>query len=235
MDDRCLALMRELLVLADSLRPDSGIIDVLDRLVEVTTAFTPAVEAGVVLADAAGNLHVVASTSERTTDVEEEQLGAKSGPCLDCFRSGEPVNVPVVAAERGRWPEFVDLALERGFVSAHAVPLAAGGRVLGSMNFFADDAGELSDDDLELVSGLAAIAAVNVAQREATIQHLGTNAQLQHALTSRILIEQAKGVIAYRDNIGVDAAFQKLRRYARNNGFRLIDVASDVVERQKVL
>ena len=218
-------------VLADSLRPDYGIVDILDRLVAACVDTTPGIAGGVVVADGSGILHVAASSSERTTDVEEAQLGAAAGPCLDCFASGQLVAVDHLPAAADKWPQFVDLALREGFGSAYAVPLKAAGTTLGSVNLFVGHEGGMQQDDLDLAGALTEVAAINIIQRERAAGHVATAEQLQRALDSRVIIEQAKGVIAQQRGIGIDAAFGLLRGHARNHGLRIHDVAWIVVER----
>ena len=224
-------LAQAFVALADSLRQDFGIIDTMDILVAASTDFTSATAAGVVLAGASDDLHVVASTSERTTDVEEAQLGASAGPCYDCFHTGELVEVPTIAAEAERWPDFCRVALESGFTAAHAIPLRANKIVLGSINLFSVEPGGLGTRDTGVVRALADVAAISIIQRDAVVRHIDTAAQLQRALDSRVLIEQAKGVLAQKHGIAVDEAFRRLRTHARNTGTRLHDTAREVVER----
>lgn len=134
--------------LSDSLREGYDVVDTMDALVEAATSFTSPTEAGIVLGDRNGGLHVVASTSERTTQIEEEQLGIDEGSCWVAFRSGEVCEVADIAASTGRWPRFAKAARQRGFRAVHAVPLRLRDQVLGSLNLFSEDAVSLSDADV---------------------------------------------------------------------------------------
>ena len=163
-------------------------------------------------------------------DAEEAQLGVSAGPCFDAVRAGAIVDVPDIAAEAYRWPDFARLAHDRGLLAAHAIPLRSGTTNLGSLNLFADTVGGLNSRETAVVQAMADVASISILQRDAIVQHAGTNAQLQRALDSRILIEQAKGVLAQRHGIAVDDAFRRLRSHARNEGLRLQDIARDVVE-----
>jgi GAF domain-containing protein len=214
--------------LADSLRPEWDVIDVMDRLVHAATSFTSAVDAGIVLADPSGVLHVLASTSERTTEVEEDQLGIQEGPCLEAFHSGEPVELADLTTA-DRWPAFTRIALDRGFRSVHATPLRLRERTLGAVNLFSDRPGPLSDRETSIVQALTDIATIGLVHSETLKGQADLTARLQHALDSRVLIEQAKGVLAERHALSIDVAFTLLRKHARRTGTRLHDVAHRVV------
>ena len=214
--------------LADNLQA-SDIIDVLDRLVEASTDFTTASEGGIVLADGDGVLHVMASTSERTADVEEAQLGTSEGPCLDCVRTGEPVEIPDLAAKISEWPKFSRIAEDRGFRAVHATPMRLRNQTLGSLCLFSTQAGPLSDRDAALVQTLADAATLSLVQQQAITDSRTLSDQLQHALESRIIIEQAKGAVAQRLGISIDDAFKLLRRQARTSQQRLRDVAAQAL------
>lgn len=218
--------------LADSLKQGHDIVDTMDYLVEVSTEFTSAIEAGIVLADGSGILHVVASTSERTTDVEEEQLGTTEGPCWEAFRQGHLVEIPDISNTSGDWPRFAAASKSRGFHAAHAVPLRLRDQNLGSLNLFSDQPGALSDADAALAQALADVATIGIIQQQTIAQGVTLSQQLQSALESRIVIEQAKGFIAQRNGLPLDGAFAVLRGYARRTNSRLHDVATQVTSNQ---
>lgn len=188
-------LSQVFVVLADSLKAGHDVVDTMDVLVEASTTFTSAVEGGIVLADPNGVLHIVASTSERTSDVEEAQLGSTEGPCWEAFRSGDALEIVDIATTRDQWPHFAASAGERGFKAAHAVPLRLRTQILGSMNLFSDQVGPLSDADAALVQALADVATIEIVQQQSIQNSLDLAEQLQHALESRIVIEQAKGFL----------------------------------------
>jgi GAF domain-containing protein len=215
--------------LADSLKSGHDILDTMHLLVESSTIYTSAVEAGIMLADADGVLHVVASSSERAADVEEAQLGLEQGPCVEAFHTGQAVEVPDIAASRSRWPDFADLAAARGFRAAHAVPLRLRNHSLGGMNLFAAVPGPLSDRDASLVETMAQMASISVMHHQIANEQETVVDELQRALDARVLIEQAKGVIAHRHDVGVDEAFLLLRDHARASGAALRQVAQQVV------
>lgn len=218
--------------LADALDPSYDVIDTMDALVQAATHYTSAIEAGIVLADAAGNLHVVGSTSERASDIEEAELGTDEGPCLDSFRTGQIIETPDMSANRDRWPEFVPVAEQRGFLAGYAVPLTLRGHHVGALNLFFDRVDAVSDRDAAVAQALAAFATIGIVQRRALQDHVDRTAQLQHVLDSRIVIEQAKGALSAQRNVSIDEAFSILRRHARAAGTRLHDIAEQVVTRR---
>jgi transcriptional regulator with GAF, ATPase, and Fis domain len=214
--------------LADSLREEHDVIDTMDYLVEASTKFTSASEAGIVLADTKGTLHVVASTSERAADVEEEQLGAHEGPCWEAFRTGVLVEVPAIPATADRWPRFAHATQTRGFEAAHAIPLRLRNQTLGSLNLFSTRIGRLTDADASLAQAFADVATIGIIQLSTIQEGADLNKQLQSALATRIIIEQAKGIISTQHDVPIDTAFAVLRTYARRTGTHLHDVATQV-------
>ena len=216
-------------VLADSLNSAHGIVDTMHTLIDAATGFTAAVDAGIVLVDRTGELHVVASTSERAADVEEEQLGTRTGPCFEAFRTGERVEVPDLHEAAERWPDFVAVARAREFRSALALPLRLRDATLGSMNVFSDRVGVFDDADVALLQALADVATIGIVQQQTLHQQTELALQLEHALTSRIVIEQAKGFLAQAHGIPIDDAFGLLRDFARRNRARLADIAEAVI------
>lgn len=215
--------------LADTLVSDYDIADLLYRLVDHSVRLLDATEAGLLLSDQRGSLHVMASSDEKTKLLELFQLQADEGPCLDCYRSGEAVAVADLAANLTRWPRFAPVALAEGYTAVHAFPLRLRKMTIGALNLFSDHPGDLPDDDRYVAQALADIATIAILQERA-IQHNETLvAQLEGALASRVVIEQAKGVLAEHGGLDMDQAFQALRDLARNSNRRLADVAHDVV------
>lgn len=221
--------------LADALDPSYDVVDTMDLVVDTATRFTPAVDAGIVLADAKETLHVVGSTSERASDVEEAELGTEQGPCFDSFRWGRVVETRDLMATTKRWPEFAAVALRRGFRSGYAVPLTLRGQRLGALNLFFDRVGALTDQDAAVAQALSEFATIGLVQHRTLREQADRTAQLQHALDSRIVIEQAKGALAFQRSVSIDDAFKLLRQHTRNAGVRLHDVAHQIVQRQLTL
>lgn len=194
------------------------------RLLDVTSA-------GLLLADDRGVLHVMAASSERTRELEAFQVQRADGPCRDSFLSGEPVAVPDLQAATDRWPLFVPAARAAGFASVHALPMRLQDLTLGTLGLFGTSVGALNDADLRLGQALADVASVALVQDRAVTDREAVNAQLQTALTSRVVLEQAKGLLAQQGDLDMVGAFQVLRRYARDHNLRLTDVAQAVVSR----
>lgn len=216
--------------LADTLVADFDVIDFLHLLTERSVELLQADAAGLILVDSQDQLHVLASTTDQARVLELFELQASEGPCLDCYVTGQPVVNIDLAEVEARWPRFQAATTAAGFRSVHALPLRLRGQVLGAMNLFCQNESSLSDDDLAVGQALSDVATIGLLQ-ERTVRHGEIVAeQLQGALNSRILIEQAKGVLAERAGIGVDAAFAVLRAYARQNGRKLSAVAAAVID-----
>jgi hypothetical protein len=235
LDDADVPLSDVLVAMADSLKPGYDIVDTLDLLVEAATAFTGAVEAGVLLIGSDARLHVGASSAERASDVEEAQMGVDSGPCIDAIETGLPVEVADIDAEAWKWPEFAATARARGFRAVHAIPLQLRSQTLGGLNMFSDVPEALGDRDFAVASALAQIATISIVQHRSSSGQDATIAQLQRALDSRVVIEQAKGVISQQRGVPMDEAFSLLRTHSRRQQAGLKDIAAKIVERQLVL
>jgi len=185
--------------------------------------------AGLLLADENGHLQVLAASTEQTRVLELLQVQNQEGPCLDCFRTGQPVSeVNFETAER--WPQFQSDALAAGFMSVQAVPMQLNDNTIGTLNLFRTTVGRLPDADLDAVQALADVASISILQTEAVREAELVASQLQGALNSRIVIEQAKGIIAEQVDVDVDTAFGLVRSYARNNNLQLTEVARLVTE-----
>jgi transcriptional regulator with GAF, ATPase, and Fis domain len=216
--------------LADTLVDDYDVIDVLDRLAGYSVQLLAAESVGILLADAQATLRVVASTNEQTEWMELLQLQADEGPCVECYRSGAPVSVTDLTGAATRWPRFIAALARRGtYGSVHALPLRLRGHAIGTLNLFHHQTGALPEADLALGQALADVATIGILSERAIHRGEVLSEQLQIALNSRIVIEQAKGVLAQRGELGMDAAFDRLRRYARHHNLRLSEVASQVV------
>ena len=228
---RELVLSRAFVGLADTLVDDYDVIDLLDRLVGYSVELLAADAAGLLLADSQRTLRVVASSHEDAEVMELLQLQADQGPCVECFRTGAPVSVPDLVDAAGRWPVFVAAVAERGaYRSVHALPLRLRGEAIGALNLFHHQPGALPDADLAVGQALADVATIGILQERAIHRSDVLTEQLQAALNSRVIIEQAKGVLAHRGSLSMDAAFDRLRRYARTHNARLSEVARQVIE-----
>lgn len=225
-------VIQAFVALSQELADGYDMVDLLSGLTTHCVRLLDVASAGLLLADPRGVLHVVAASSERTRNLELYQLQRDQGPCRDCFQAGTPVNVPDLAAELDRWPQFVPAARASGFAAVHALPMRLRNTVLGTLGLFGDRAGALADDDLVLGQALAHVASVAIVNDAAAADRTALNTQLQRALDSRIILEQAKGLLAQIGGFDMDDAFRVLRRYARDHGYKLSDVASQIVARR---
>jgi len=216
---------------ADTLTADYDVVDLLHTLVTECTEILDAQAGGLMLADSTGQLQVVASTSERADLVEVMQLAAGAGPCVDCFTSGKTVSVPDIQESKEIWPDFSVAALEQGFLSVHATPMRLRGDIIGTMNLFGTSIGNLTKRDAAVAQALADVATISILQERIAAQSQVVTEQLQRALDSRVLIEQAKGVLSQSGGLSMDAAFLVLRAHARNNNLTLRSVAEGVANR----
>jgi len=228
-------LLETFVTLADTLVADYDVVDLLCTLVDKCASLLDAAAAGIILSAGNGELEVVASTNERSRLVEILQLRAGSGPCVESFTTGRAVAVPDIDAVGEKWPRFRAGALQQGFASMHAVPLRLRATTIGSLNLFWNRTGGLSEADTQTVQALADVATIGILQERAIRESDVVRRQLQHALNSRILIEQAKGVLAYTHDIHMGDAFALIREYARNQSMPLADVAEQIVRRKLAL
>ena len=216
---------------ASGLVKGGDVVDLLATLTSDCARLLDVASAGLLLADGRGVLHVMAASSERTHELEVFQVQRADGPCRDTYLSGEPVSAPDLQAESERWPLFVPAARQAGFASVHALPLRLGEVTLGALNLFGTTVGALNEQDLSLGQALADVATVALVQDRAVTDRDSLNVQLQTALSSRVVLEQAKGLLAQQGDLDMSEAFRFLRRYARDHNQRLTDVARAVVSR----
>lgn len=217
--------------LADTLVDDYDVLGFLDLLAHRVVELLDVDACGVVLADHRGTLNLVAASSEETRMLELSQLQNSEGPGLDAFRAGLPVTFDDLAAGGDeRWPRFAPAARSAGFAAVHALPMRLREMVVGAMNMFGRAPGSLAGESLALGQALADVATIGILHERGARHHEVVAGQLQSALDSRILVEQAKGVLAERLSVSVDDAFALLRGHARSTNSKLRDVAADVVD-----
>jgi signal transduction protein with GAF and PtsI domain len=212
---------------ADKLVGDFDVLDVTIQLTEDCARVLDIAAAGLLLTDAAGVLHVVATTSEQARSLEVFQIQRDEGPCLDCFHGGEPVSVPSLQADADRWPRFVPAAAEQGFRSVHAIPLRLRRQMLGALGLFGNTEGALSDADLALARAFADVSAIALAQHQTSDE--GLLPTLQSTVASRGILEMAKGVVADTHQVSLAEASVRLRRYAADQHLPLTALARAVV------
>ena len=221
---------------ADTLVDEFDLLEFLHMLTDRTADLVGAAAVGLVLADQDGRLEFMAGSNEEAKVLELFQLQTHEGPCLEAFRTGQPVINVNLRAAGPRWPRFAPHAAATGFQSVHAFPMRLRSQTIGALNVFGDTKGRDFDEaDVPVVQALADVAAIAILQERAIHRGEVLTEQLQGALNSRIVIEQAKGAVAQAQHISVDEAFTRIRRYARGNNKKLTDVAHGIVAGRRPL
>ncbi|MEU3269752.1 GAF and ANTAR domain-containing protein [Saccharomonospora sp. NPDC006951] len=223
---------RELLLafvdIADTLVDDYDVIEVLHRLADYCVSLLGASGASLLLSNQQGGLHVMASSPDHASPLEVQ---TDQGPSLDAYRTGQLVQIDDLTAAATRWPEFATAALAEGFHTVQAVPLQLRGQIIGALNLFGRETG-LGQRNLRVARALADTATIGILQERAIRRGEVLTEQLQRALNSRVIIEQAKGVLSHAAGIPMDQAFQHLRTYCRSHNRRISDVADAIVRGQ---
>jgi GAF domain-containing protein len=214
---------------ADTLVDEFDLIEFLQMVTARTSELVGAAAAGLLLADHEGRLQFMAASDEQAELLELFQLQAREGPCQDCFRTGVAVSTADLRDAERSWPAFAPRAAAAGFRSVHAFPLRLRQQVIGTLNLFGTGVGLMEPADLHVVQALADVATIGLLQERAVHRGELLAEQLQNALNSRIIIEQAKGAISQIHGCSVDEAFAMLRAYCRNHGQRLGVVAFTVL------
>jgi transcriptional regulator with GAF, ATPase, and Fis domain len=226
---RAQQLASTFVALADTLVDDFDVLDLLAMLTERCVTVIGASAAGLMLIDQRGGLQVAAASSEAARLLELFELQASEGPCLDCCRTGLPVSEPDLNTGGDRWPAFGVEARALGFQAVQAVPMRLRGNVVGALNLFQAEPGEMQPEVLEISPALADVATIALLQERAIRRSEALAEQLQAALNSRIVLEQAKGVLVASGAVDMDHAFAALRGYARDHNHRLAELAAEVV------
>ena len=225
------AVINAFVSVANSLVDSFDIVELLNGLTFDSAALLDVASAGLLLADHRGVLHVMVASSEATRDLELFQLQREEGPCLECFHQGTAVSVADLRANEALWPQFVPAALAAGITSVHAIPLRLGDTILGTLGLFGAHTGALEDDDIALAQALAHVASVAIVAGNLLNDKDAVVRQLQNALETRVVIEQAKGLLAEHGGLDMDEAFSRLRGYARSHNQRVSEVARQLISR----
>lgn len=228
-DVRDAEVAEALVALADTLVADYDVVDLMDRLVTTAIELLGGDAAGILIVDQRGGLQLVASSSEEMRLLELFQLQNDEGPCLDCIARATPVSVDDLDAASDRWPRFAAEAVRSGFRSVHAVPMRLRDDVIGGLNMFQVERRPLRLRDKRIAQALADIATIGVLQQRSVHRASLLAEQLQTALDTRIVIEQAKGVVAALAGVDMDAAYRRIRRHARDHNLKMGAVAEAVV------
>lgn len=213
---------------ADTLVDDFDLVEFMQMLTARSAELFDVSAAGVLLTDQYGRLHLMAASDERTEMLELFQLQAREGPCQECFRTGAPVSGSDLAKAPDRWPRFTAHAVAAGFGAVHAFPMRLRGEVIGALNLFSAQPGDMDALEKSLVQAVADVATMALLQERAIRRGELLTEQLQGALNSRIAIEQAKGALSQIHGCSIDEAFEMMRTYARAEGRLLTDVATQV-------
>jgi GAF domain-containing protein len=223
-------LARALVELADTLVADFDMLEFLHGLTARCVELLDAAAAGLAVTDQRGRLRVIASSSEQARLLELFELQNHEGPCLVCFRTGQPVTDPDLGQVNQLWPRFAAQARNSGFRSVHVVPMRLREEIIGSLLLFRTEPGHLTEEDAHAGRALADVGTIGILQERAVRDRAVLDEQLETALDSRVIIEQAKGILAERGRIGMHEAFGRLRDYARGRNQPLREVARGVIE-----
>jgi GAF domain-containing protein len=218
-------LSRIFVEVADTLVDDFDLVDFLQNLVDRAATVSGAEAVGLMLEAPGGKLRYMAASNPTGRMLDLLQIQTAEGPCVECYRTGSPVVNADLNRALDRWPEFAPAALAAGFQSVHAFPLRLRREILGALNLFGREHVAFDDDDVRIVQALADVATIALLQERNIARSDELTEQLQFALNSRIVIEQAKGGLAQAEGITLDEAFDRLRRRARSSRMKLVDVA----------
>lgn len=230
--DRDTLLAEHLVALADTLGPDFELSDAVQRLVAAATELLSGTEAALLFADPKGRLQVVAASSERSRLLGLLQLqDPDGGPGIACIETGRAIRLPDLAGVGQQWPSFAGTAIDVGIRSAYVVPLRRRNDVIGSLCLLGTQPSVLSPAEEAIAQALADVATIGILQQRARDEASQLAEQLQTALRTRVVIEQAKGVLAERGRIDMESAFVAIRAYSRNANIKLGEVAASLVAR----
>lgn len=229
--ERSATLLDVLVQLTDTLITDFDVVDVLEGLARNCVELLGVDDAGLMLTDQRGGLQVMASTSTSVHALELFQLSAGQGPCLDAFRTRTQVHAPDVAGVSARWPRFAARAGQVGVAGVHALPMRCREHTLGAINLFSATVRPLDPTMVRAGQALADVASTAVLQHRTLAESHRVTEQLQHALTHRVIIEQAKGRLSERHGLSVEEVFAGLRAHARANNLKLSDLAQAATDR----
>jgi transcriptional regulator with GAF, ATPase, and Fis domain len=220
--------------LTDTMVAEFDVIDFLHVLTRRSVQLLDVSAAGLLLTSPRGELRVVAASSEAARLLELFQLQSDQGPCLDCFRSGQPVTADLTT-QAGRWPRFAAAARDAGFTAVQALPMRLREQIIGALNLFRAAPGPFDPAAIGIGQALADVATISLLHERSMRRSDTLNEQLQTALDSRVIIEQAKGKLAERLGTDMNQAFNLLRDFARARNLRLSDLARDFVDGTETL
>jgi transcriptional regulator with GAF, ATPase, and Fis domain len=234
-DTREALLMSTFVTLADSLVADYDLIDLLQTLVDHTTDLFDTAASGITLASDTHTLDVIVSSSEESRLLGLMQVRTGEGPCVEAVETGAVVSATDMHEMAARWPTFAAVAEQCSFLSVHAIPMRLRGQTIGSLNLFRDHEGALNPNDAIAARALADVATISVLQERMIRDGTIVQDQLQRALSSRVLIEQAKGVLSQTHRLDMDAAYRLLRHHSRSTQTSLSTIAAGVVDGSTII
>ncbi len=218
---------------ATTIVDDFDLVELLTMLVERCVVLLDAAEVGLVLRDQQGRLGVLASSTKRMREVELFELQSAEGPCLDCLHTGLPVDVQLLdETARQRWPRFQPMARDAGYRAVMALPMRLRATAIGAVNVFLDHDRPPSSETTLLAQALAGAATIAIVQQRTLEESTEVVTQLQYALDARVVIEQAKGMVAEQQDVDVADAFERMRTHARDRNHKIRDVAQAIIERR---
>ncbi len=216
--------------LADTLVDAYDVIDFMETLAERAVELLDVSAAGIMLADAEGNLRHVACSSEQMRLVEFFELQVEEGPCFDAFRDQVAIQSDSSEDADARWPRFAPHARDNGYLTVSAVPMRLRSEVIGALNLFSSEAAALSEDEINIAQAMADIATIGILHERVVRDTRDLSTQLEFALDSRIAIEQAKGIVAEHAHISVDKAFELIRTFTRDHNRLLSETARQIID-----
>lgn len=223
-------LVHTFVELADSLVDDFDLVELLTLVADRSVEVLDVAAAGLMVGAPDGELRVVASSSDAMRVLELFEVQAEEGPCPECYRTGKPVINEQLTSVDARWPNFAPRALAAGFRSVHALPMRLRGRTIGALNLFRATEGVLGSADVVAAQAFADVATIAILSHQAAAEAQAINDQLTKALNSRIVIEQAKGMVAQETGLDMGHSFNRFRTHARNHNLRLADVAASIID-----
>jgi GAF domain-containing protein len=223
------SLVDTFVMLADTLVDEFDVIDFLHRLAERCVEMLDVSAAGIMLVDSQGRLRHAACSNEEMRLVELFELQLEEGPCFDAYRQATPIRGATPEDVQARWPDFSIRAFEAGFIAVSAVPMRLRANVIGALNLFSSRPAGLSDDDIRVAQAMADVATIGILQERAIQDARAFSSQLEVALESRIVIEQAKGIVTEHNKVSVDSAFELIRGFARANNRLLSETARSLI------
>ncbi|MFC7341996.1 GAF and ANTAR domain-containing protein [Saccharopolyspora griseoalba] len=224
-------LAETFVALSDTLVEDFDVLDFLSLLTERAAELLDVTAAGVIVSDQRGGWHPTAASSEDARLLELFAIQAREGPCQDCIRSSDAITSADLEAERARWPSFTESAVAAGFRAAAAVPMRLRRETIGALTLLNRNPVGIGEADAALGQAFADVATVGILHQRASARKETLSEQLQATLHHRVVIEQAKGVLAESGDLSMQQAFELLRDYARENGQGLTELARSVADR----